>query len=121
MENICSICLDKIKISTQIDTVCKHFYHKYCLDIWLQNNTSCPLCRQQIKDINIFEINKIYEVQYKYTPNYFRGKLLEIIKNELTKTTGYRFSEITNSLWPMPDVVYVFSNIVNIIDIQTTN
>ena len=33
----------------------------------------------------------------------------------------YKFINISNSLWPMPDVVYVFSNIVNNIDIQTTN
>ena len=95
---------------------------------WLYNNSSCPLCRNFIEKIpkpvnqeDIYKLNEIYSVLYKYTPNKFIGKLVEINYLNDSNIIKYKFINISNSLWPMPDVVYVFSNIVNIIDIQITN
>ncbi|GLT89209.1 hypothetical protein SLE2022_072030 [Rubroshorea leprosula] len=47
----CSICLgvfgdgDKVKVLPQ----CQHLYHSECVDKWLSNEPSCPLCRSSIQ------------------------------------------------------------------------
>ena len=43
----CSICLETIKkndIRSQC-VKCNNCFHKKCLDTWLQNHNTCPLCR----------------------------------------------------------------------------
>lgn len=45
----CSICLDNFVIGQPIRiTNCKHIFHKKCIDPWLLNNGSCPLCKHAI-------------------------------------------------------------------------
>ncbi len=49
----CSICLNTYTIPEKIRTLnCGHSFHKRCIDKWLNQNQSCPICRQ-----NIFVIN----------------------------------------------------------------
>lgn len=43
----CAICYDNL---SQIITLCNHQYCKECLDIWLEDNDSCPYCRSNIND-----------------------------------------------------------------------
>ncbi len=58
-DNICSICLANIDKSTQ-KLPCNHEFHKNCIDVWLKNNASCPICRTNIIiDIPKLPINKI--------------------------------------------------------------
>lgn len=45
--DFCPICLDDdhenvIKLS------CNHFFHKHCIDRWVSNNSSCPVCRLKL-------------------------------------------------------------------------
>jgi len=41
----CSICLDKMILKKDTcTTLCKHSFHKSCLDTW--NKQDCPVCRQ---------------------------------------------------------------------------
>ena len=28
--------------------ICKHYFHKKCIDKWLKKNASCPICRDKI-------------------------------------------------------------------------
>jgi hypothetical protein len=45
--SVCSICLADIE-NYQLDyktLSCGHKYHMTCIDIWLQNNNTCPYCR----------------------------------------------------------------------------
>jgi len=44
----CTICLLDYKEETKTETECNHIFHQECLDRWLQNNTSCPLCRTEL-------------------------------------------------------------------------
>jgi hypothetical protein len=45
--SICSICLESNKNDEKVSEklICGHFYHKDCISQWLENNTTCPLCR----------------------------------------------------------------------------
>jgi hypothetical protein len=51
----CSICLSKLSklaISSKSHTLsCNHTYHKHCIDEWFKNNSTCPLCRTNVKII----------------------------------------------------------------------
>lgn len=45
--NACSICL--IDLKDNIKTLeCNHTFHNDCIDIWNNNNNTCPLCRKII-------------------------------------------------------------------------
>lgn len=45
----CTICLLTYTEETKKVTECHHTFHTECLDRWLQNNMSCPLCRTVLK------------------------------------------------------------------------
>ncbi|MBY0353863.1 hypothetical protein K2W90_05880 [Candidatus Babeliales bacterium] len=45
---ICVVCQDNYQRSESVGTLnCGHVYHADCIEAWLYNNPSCPLCRQQ--------------------------------------------------------------------------
>lgn len=48
----CSICFEPIiKNETTIcELKCKHIFCKGCIDQWLKNKSTCPLCRARIKN-----------------------------------------------------------------------
>ena len=42
----CSICLDEFKNGERIRTLpCWHVFHEHCVDRWLNDNASCPVCK----------------------------------------------------------------------------
>lgn len=43
----CSICYEDLIIEV-VELECKHIYHKVCIDKWLQDHTTCPLCRNDL-------------------------------------------------------------------------
>lgn len=43
----CSICLECID-DEKTKTTCGHYFHKSCLNTWLQKHNTCPVCRTQI-------------------------------------------------------------------------
>ena len=63
----CSICLDNIDNNLK-QTQCNHYFHKECLNKWLNNNNTCPNCREELKKDkkieNMFLINEIYIIQH---------------------------------------------------------
>ena len=47
--NGCVICLDNFKIDEKIIKLpCNHIYHPECIQDWLKDNITCPLCRYEI-------------------------------------------------------------------------
>ena len=58
----CSICLILFKVDEVIYKLpCKHIFHKGCLDGWLKKQSSCPLCRLDIKEY--FDTHEKQELQ----------------------------------------------------------
>lgn len=51
----CAICLEGIRFA-ELDTgkianiKCKHLFHASCLDKWLKQKSTCPMCRQTIEN-----------------------------------------------------------------------
>ena len=44
-DNQCAICLETSG-DNYIQLICKHIYHKHCIDNWYKtNNNTCPVCR----------------------------------------------------------------------------
>jgi hypothetical protein len=44
----CAICLNSINNHQRFleNIICSHFFHKTCIDRWLQENDTCPVCRK---------------------------------------------------------------------------
>ena len=43
----CAICLDNFVKGEKIRELdCKHEFHNDCIDLWMQNHTTCPICRK---------------------------------------------------------------------------
>ncbi|QIV93949.1 RING finger domain-containing protein [Allofrancisella frigidaquae] len=47
----CTICLESLHSENQeeqmiiCETSCKHYFHKQCIDTWLERSEECPLCK----------------------------------------------------------------------------
>lgn len=51
----CSICLISMDENNSYKVSCNHIFHKACLGTWLENNSTCPCCRNEIPmDLNTF-------------------------------------------------------------------
>lgn len=46
----CSVCLNEFQDDEKLRIIpnCCHFFHIDCIDVWLQNNANCPLCRARV-------------------------------------------------------------------------
>ena len=42
----CSICMENIDILDRKTLICFHKFHRKCINIWLQEKNTCPLCRK---------------------------------------------------------------------------
>ena len=64
----CAICQDDIKETDSIRRLefCDHEFHENCIDRWLLNNASCPLCRH-----NCFVYRHLQNLDARYVPLYY--------------------------------------------------
>ena len=46
----CPICHEGIKRKDKFKTVCKHVFHKECINNWLAIKNECPCCREAYPD-----------------------------------------------------------------------
>ncbi len=75
LEEECFICFEKYKVGELKRTLpmCKHSFHKKCVDKWLKNKSTCPHCRCDLmKDVEIEEEDskKYYEDGSDFETNY---------------------------------------------------
>lgn len=64
-EDKCSICLTVINRIEQKSTKCNHEFHSKCLNIWLENNTTCPICRSQLRKNSCIESIEIFMEEHR--------------------------------------------------------
>ena len=55
-ENLCPICLSELGVADVVTTVCKHTYHKKCLNKWIEYKKKCPLCRKVFTSLEIVSL-----------------------------------------------------------------
>jgi hypothetical protein len=50
----CSICLESYIITEKVSKLnCGHMFHGSCINKWINDNTTCPLCRDDVRDSNV--------------------------------------------------------------------
>ncbi|KAE9585195.1 putative transcription factor C2H2 family [Lupinus albus] len=61
----CVICLDKFLDgeNCRIFPMCKHIFHLDCIDNWLNNHATCPICRQCV---SMCENNELDAAQHSW-------------------------------------------------------
>jgi hypothetical protein len=115
----CPICFDNIK--NTITTKCNHTFCNSCLQIWLKNNDSCPLCRDILNDRSVIQNENItplpppvkFRVIYNHKELAFIGAL-ESITQYNDGSNCYKFINIEQPTYPIGEVVYVFENLATI-------
>ncbi|KAH1081434.1 hypothetical protein J1N35_021195 [Gossypium stocksii] len=57
----CVVCLNEFQQHDMLRVLpkCSHAFHLDCIDIWLQSNANCPLCRTSISGDTRYPINQI--------------------------------------------------------------
>lgn len=90
----CSVCLDDFVVQERIAFCnCKHSFHLKCLELWLTQNNSCPLCKMAIRprentplvhgaNHNQFLNSRVWAMVLK-----IRVDLLGMLKHIAVKTT----------------------------------
>ena len=59
--SICSLELCSLELKDEIvKTDCGHYYHKLCINTWLNIRNSCPICRSEIEYIGIESIRTFF-------------------------------------------------------------
>ncbi|KAK6138906.1 hypothetical protein DH2020_027346 [Rehmannia glutinosa] len=61
----CAVCLNEFLEEEKLRVIpnCGHVFHIDCIDVWLQNNANCPLCRTSISanrcDAQLFPLDQV--------------------------------------------------------------
>lgn len=57
-DTICVICHNEIEENNIVRKLnnCSHFFHIRCLDTWLSRSTTCPVCRNNLLDSNLYSL-----------------------------------------------------------------
>ncbi|XP_004495316.1 RING-H2 finger protein ATL16 [Cicer arietinum] len=58
----CAVCLNEFQQDEKLRIIpnCSHVFHIDCIDVWLQNNANCPLCRTSISLTKRFHFDQIF-------------------------------------------------------------
>lgn len=102
----CSICLDMDKKEEEYTTICKHTFHKECLQKWLKQSTLCPMCKSHIPAnqklpgytalpiLRLNEMSNIPVVDYPHEPRLFHRLFTDEIPRYLN---GASIDQSSNS------------------------
>jgi hypothetical protein len=84
-EDVCPICLGEFNEDEESSEIfCGHLFHVDCIDIWLNDHFTCPLCCE----IGPFTINLRYLSVDTIKLNKIRKVNIENIKKEIKKIMG---------------------------------
>ena len=80
MTDECTICLLNYNEETKKATECQHIFHQECIDRWLQENNSCPLCRTCLQQHTRSSIDEVIYENGGYTYGIgARGSLMQLV------------------------------------------
>ena len=73
----CVVCLREVVDGERFRKLpkCKHCFHVNCIDIWLESNSTCPLCRNQVCLVNHRQRNLGLLPQFLSVLEFFLGKI----------------------------------------------
>lgn len=74
----CSICLENIKKCKSAHFLpCCHYFHKECVETWLENNVTCPECRIPIfiQDHDQYDDYQLFNADQKNDQDLIRQNL----------------------------------------------
>lgn len=58
----CAVCIDQFLINDIVRYLpCKHLFHKNCIDQWLLENPTCPICK-----LNVLEQLGIEKTRFEF-------------------------------------------------------
>ncbi len=81
----CSICYEALDNNDK-PTKCGHWYHKKCVDKWLETNTNCPICRTELRTASLkLEIDsslRIDDVIWERFLANVRSQLRDLLSNQ---------------------------------------
>ena len=78
--NECTICLLQYTDETKKATECRHIFHQECIDRWLQENNSCPLCRHVLQQHTRSTIDEeVPNTNYDYGFSGRGGSLMQLV------------------------------------------
>ena len=61
-KDTCNICLENFEENESLfKTACNHLFHKDCLCTWTKIRSTCPVCRETIRDLTSEEIDSMSE------------------------------------------------------------
>lgn len=62
----CMVCLNEFQDNEMLRILpkCIHAFHLDCIDVWLQSNSNCPLCRSTISCMDGYRLEKILAPNY---------------------------------------------------------
>ncbi|KAE9619190.1 hypothetical protein Lal_00047086 [Lupinus albus] len=65
----CAICLNEFQENEKLRIIpnCSHVFHIDCIDVWLQNNANCPLCRTSISLTSTFQIEQFLNIRPSFS------------------------------------------------------
>lgn len=54
----CSICIsnDEFTYKSWVELRCGHAFHRHCIDLWLENHRTCPIC---VQDVDARPVNNL--------------------------------------------------------------
>ena len=75
-QSMCPICLEEFPEDvTAVRTLeCQHRFHAACVDAWLQENESCPLCRADV-DVQLTDADKEKSEHYQRRLRFYLSRL----------------------------------------------
>lgn len=46
----CNICLDNDSFTYKcwVKLGCSHYFHRHCIDLWVEERNTCPVCRENV-------------------------------------------------------------------------
>ncbi|CAL0305650.1 unnamed protein product [Lupinus luteus] len=100
----CTVCLSKFEDTEILRLLpkCRHAFHMNCIDKWLENHSTCPLCRYKVEEIDIKNFTHSLSSRFLRVPsNLNEDPNVEIfVQRELSHRGSSRFN-IGSGFWDM--------------------